>query len=82
VSLRKTLSKVQLLVGLPAPKELASHYFSSFSYLSAVWQIKKDLQVLLAIRADKVVPRLLFGFKNIVSLAISWRRVATATHRT
>jgi len=33
VSLRKPLGKVQLLVGLPASKELVSHCFSSFSYL-------------------------------------------------
>jgi hypothetical protein len=36
----------------------------------------------LTFQAEKVVPLLLFGFKNTISLAISWRRVAAATHLT
>jgi hypothetical protein len=81
VSLRKPLGKVQLLVGLPAPQGTGKPLLFLI-LLSAFWQTKKDLQVLLTFRAEKVVPLLLLGFKNAISLATSWRRVATATHLT
>ena len=81
MSLRKPLGNVQSLAGLPAHKEQATHHFSSFAHLPFGKEKKKDSQVLLTFRAEKDVP-ILLGFKNTISFATSWRRVATATHLT